>query len=454
MRTRILVFTAVWILSGFLATQAQSQPCSCSDAKDMLYRLKEADAAINEYKKQIQNYEAQERSSGNPVMFTLAEYRNNLQPAVQAVLNDVRSAEPPPPPKSARAKTDQHSCNTVVSGGSSCLQEAVNRHEIHHSNTCSIRKPSPLEPASDYRDGMKMVEFVQEEITGYTLEKAYLSGEFAKLPDKCKPPKWYLYYEVTVAGEGGKIQTSSGTRNEIKWKIYHRYSGKIEFNQPNPQLPFTPQQQFLMTSAQIMEALKKYPVGSVVSWRHQLFLVQLFVPMEVFIKDEVIRFVYEPGEADAYEQTTTTETWDGDYTDGVSNEFEFFINSPDNKYNITIPIGPLSQAITKVPPQVKNVTKEVIDRTKYGYGGKPTHEEPPPETKMISLNSLTIPTVAGLLEKAKVHHPENLPLNFIEDTLTFDSGEVKPTLPYLKGLPDAEKNVKVKVYYRLSKLPM
>jgi hypothetical protein len=257
-----------------------------------------------------------------------------------------------------------------------------------------------------------------------------------------------------VSGEGGRIQTPGGTRNSIKWKIHHRYSGTIEFNMPVPRLPFSPEQQMLMSPAQIMSAMNKYPKGSVVSWKHKPNIIQLFVMMDVFVKDEIVTFVYDPGEGDSYEQTTTTETWEGNATDGVMNEFEFFVNHQDKNYNVTIPIKPLSQGITKFPPPVKNVKKEVFDRTKYGYGEKPTHEEPTPTIKMISFDSFEIPTVAGLLENAKIHHPANLPLNFIEDTLTFDSGLVKPTLPYLKGLPDAEKNVRVRVYYRLSKLPM
>lgn len=459
MKIKLFVIAVVWFMSGVLSSaQAQSQLCGCADAKHMLFRIKEANAAINEYKRQIQNYQAQERSSGNPVMFTHTEYRNNLQPAVQTVLNNVKNAEPPPSPITAGAKTDPHSCSEPeISGGTPCLQEALRKHESHHSNSCSLKRPPRTNPASDYRDAMTMIEVIEEEIVGYTLERAYLASEHAKLPDKCKPPVWYLYYEVTVVGDGSKTR-AGGFRDQITWKVLHKYSGKIEFNQPIPQLPIPPQQMALMSPAQMMAAWQKYPKGSVTSWRHKPLLPSLFVPMEVLIKDEVMTFVYDPGEGITYEQTKTTETWEGDATDGVSNGFEFIINSVDKNYNISIPIKPLDQATTKIfatkiSPQVKNTKKDVIDRTEHGYGGAPTHEEPPATIKMISFDSFEIPTVAGLLEKAVVHHSANLPLDFTLDTLTYDSGLVKPTLPYLKGLPDAEKNVRVRVYYRVSKLP-
>lgn len=457
MKIKLFVIAVVWLMSGVLSSaQAQSQLCGCADAKHMLFRIKEANAAINEYKKQIQNYQAQGNSSGNPVRFTQEEYRNNLQPAVKTVLTNVKSAEPPPSPLTAGAKTDPHSCSEPeISGGTPCLQEALRKHESHHSNSCSLKRPPRTNPVSDYRDAMTMVEVIEEEIVGYTLERAYLASELAKLPDKCKPPVWYLYYEVTVAGDGSKTR-AGGFRDQITWKVLHKYSGNIELNQPSPQLPIPPQQMALMSPAQIMAAAQKYPKGSVTSWRHKPLLPvlsSLYVPMDVLIKDEVMTFVYDPGEGITYEQTKTTETWGGDATDGVKNGFEFLINSVDKNYNISIPIKPSNQLASKIPPPVKNIKKEVIDRTEHGYGGAPTHEEKTPTNTKVSFDSFEIPTVAGLLENAVVHHSANLPLDFTLDTLTFDSGLVKPTLPYLKGLPDAEKSVRVRVYYRVSRLP-
>lgn len=109
--------------------------------------------------------------------------------------------------------------------------------------------------------------------------------------------------------------------------------------------------------------------------------------------------------------------------------------------------------MTKIPPPVKKTTRVTINRSKNGYGGKPTREELPPTTKLISFDSFEIPTIANILEKALINHPADLPSDFVIDNLIFDSGIVKPTLPYLKGLPGADKNIKIRIYYRISKLP-
>lgn len=442
MRIKFFVVAFVWLFSALLSAQAQSKSCGCPDRDDMLYRIYEIKVLIAEYQNQIKTFQAAN------TMFSQAE-KAKLKAVLQNLANTTRAnSKIPVSSDPAEAGTDPHSCNvSIVNEGTSCLEEAILVHESFHSNVCHTNKPSAANPLSDYRDGKTMAEYVREEIDAYTVEMAFLRSELAKLPDSCKPPNWYLSYEITVTGEGGNIQVvSGGTKNQIKWKIYHRYSGSIEFNQPIPQLPFTPQQQMLMSPAQIIQAMKKYPRGSVVLWKHQPPAISLFVPMDVFIKDEINTFIYEPGEGDAYEQTTTTETWDGNGTNGVMNQFDFFINSVDKNYNVAIPIMPMPSAVTKISPQVRKVKKEVIDRTKYGYGGKPTHEEPLATTTMVSFDSFEIPTIAGLLEKAVAHHSANLPLNFTLDTLTFDSGMMKPTLPYLKGLPDAEKKVKIKVY--------
>lgn len=429
------------ILLANICAAAAPPPCDCKDVTDILYRIKEANAAIAEYKNQLKSYAA----AGT--MFTNDEYNIKLQ--IGKIQPKIQPAQPPPKTKTLMGYTDPHSCNSYPKGGSPCLQEAAMKHESVHSNICYGRKPSSLNPLSDYRDGMTMVAVIQEEITAYYNEIAYLTGEFAKLPDKCKPPIWYLHYEVMVTGGGTKTRVISGDRSQITWKINHKYSGTVELSQPIsvPKLAMNPQQMAKMTPQQIIQAMQS---NLVMQWRyHPTNATQLYVPFDVDIKDEIIKFDHETGEGGSYEETTKTQSWEGKGADGVSNKFVFEVDDLNKTYNITIPIQPSMQS----PPQLKFEEKEVINRTAHGYGGAPLHETPTPTKKIILFSTTQIPIVKGLLENGDIRHGTDLPLKFVEDTLTFDSGNVKPTAPFLTNLPDAEK-VKVRVYYRLSKLPV
>src|SRR5687767_6546400 len=72
------------------STALQKSPCDCPDKKDMLYRIKEIEAAIAEYKNQIRLYQAAN------TMFTDAEYSALQTGKIQPVLNAVFKAEPAP----------------------------------------------------------------------------------------------------------------------------------------------------------------------------------------------------------------------------------------------------------------------------------------------------------------------------------------------------------------------
>ena len=419
----------------FSEDSAQPQsPCSCTDKKDILYRIKEIKAAIAEYKKQIQFYEA----SNTP--FTYNEYHDIIQVGkIQPVMNTVYKAEPAPKAKTAAAATHPITCDISVTGGSPCLQKAIRAHEESHRVICKLRKNG----AADYRDGMTMAAVAQEEINGYLIELSYLTSEYAKFPDTCKQI-WYLYYEVKVTGEK-KQPKDVGDKSRKTWTINHEYSGTIDLDQPLaiPKNPLTQYQAATMTPQQIIAAMSV----KIIRWTHLSTNLVMFSPMDVSIKDKYESFINDEGEGGSYEDTTTTKTWEAKIPDGSAG-FEFIVDSQDQTYNVTIPIKPMGSSLP-----IKYDEKEVTDRTTFGYGDAPPHEEKVSPSKMLSFDSIGIPTVKGLLEGGKIQHSTNLPLNIIGDTLTFDSGPILPTEPYRTPWDEKVKNIKVNVYYRLSKLP-
>jgi hypothetical protein len=271
---KTILIISLFLLSGYFLPANAQNPCTCADQKDMLYRIREADTAINEYQKQIQNYEAQERISGKTVMFTQAEYRNVIQPILQTALNNLLKAEPTPKPNTATGSTDPNSCDiTINERGSPCLRESAQRHENHHSNECKLRKPPVVNQVSDYRDQMRIVNVLQEEIRGYTIEKTYLSGEYAKLPDGCKPPNWFLSYTVQVRYNSppSKSNTKEAFKNWQEWKIDHKYSiSNLELS-PTTAMPATPPNMQTMTPAQQIQATQNMlkSLKSRAAWSHQ-----------------------------------------------------------------------------------------------------------------------------------------------------------------------------------------
>ena len=422
-------------LVEFSEDSAQQQsPCSCTDKKDILYRIREINAAIAEYKKQIKLYEA----AGT--MFTYNEYHDILQVGkIQPVINTVYKAQPAPKANTASASTHPITCSISVNGGSPCLQKAIRAHEASHEVICKIRKNG----VADYRDGMTMAAVAQEEINGYLIEISYLKSEYAKFPDSCKQI-WYLYYEVKVTG----VRTQPkkvGDKSRTTWTINHEYSGTVELDEPLsiPKNPLTKYQTATMTPQQIMAAMSV----TIIKWINLPTNLEAFSPMDVSIKDKYETFLNDEGEGGSYEDTTTTKTWDATMPDGSAG-FQFDVDSQDKTYNVNIPIKPLGSSLP-----LKYVEKKVIDRTDFGYGGAPKHEENLSPLKTFSFGSIEIPTVKGLLENGKIQHAANLPLNIIGDTLTFDSGPIPPTEPYTAPWGGKVKNIMVSVYYRLSKLP-
>ena len=422
--------------------------CGCNDKKDMLYRIREAEAAVAEYKNQIKLYQA------TNTKFTYNEYHDVLQVGkIQPKLDVVRQTEKAPKPNTSKGSTHPITCNVSVSGGSVCLQKASELHEQSHKNICQLKKNG----AADYRDGMTMAAVAQEEINGYLLEINYLKSQLAKLPDTCKSTNWSLYYEVKVRYHNLNFKPD----NRKDWEtidIDRTYSSTVELTPTTPkQTPQQAQQQLevwknleTMTQQQIIQTIKTQAAQpkntTLKSWNYQSPNYIQYVPMKVEIKDKIVRFGTEDCGNGNYDDMTTTKTWDGDEKDGVQNIFALDTDSSSNTYNITIPIAPMTSALL-----LTFVESREIDRTMPDvYKGQ---EQGFPKTTKLPFSDRRMVTVKGILENTEIHHSVAQPFNLIEDTLTFDSGWVKADAPLPLELDKLKGKLEVKVYYRLSKLP-
>lgn len=189
------------------STTLQKSPCDCPDKKDMLYRIKEIEAAIAEYKNQIKLYQAAN------TMFTDAEYRALQTGKIQSVINAVFKAEPAPKSNTASADTGGSGCDTVIKGGTACLRAAIDVHESFHRGLCKKKKGSlvgdALKGFPDYRKGNTMAAVAQEEIDAYLLEINYLKSELTKLDtpkNRCEPCDGQWHGTITYT----YVSTSKG----------------------------------------------------------------------------------------------------------------------------------------------------------------------------------------------------------------------------------------------------
>jgi len=161
-----------------------------------------------------------------------------------------------------------------------------------------------------------------------------------------------------------------------------------------------------------------------------------------------VTFDHDPGEGESYENKTLTQKWKGAGQDSVQAAFEVDENTTAGTYNVTLSIKPSGHGGTVTVDEA-----EVFDRTALGYGGAPTHQEPPPTQRKVGFDKMVLPTVSGLFANQIVHHAKDLPLAPTDGIVQFDSGWVAPqplTKPFT-DYPEAAQKLKVRIYYRLKK---
>lgn len=195
---------------------AQESACGCADVADLRNRICEARAAIEEYGRQIGMIRAQERKTGQPVLYTVPRYVEHVQPCVQEAINQVTDPNARHP-----TATTNNACQVSYAGSPSpCLQQVLGRHEAVHVTVCqkwtNDRNDEGFFAAlrgtfSDFREGTTLVDLLNEERAAYQVEINHVRDELARMarnrppcpgmpveppgppripsPEQCPPPK-------------------------------------------------------------------------------------------------------------------------------------------------------------------------------------------------------------------------------------------------------------------------
>lgn len=190
MKFRIFIIAFVILLSNFLSAQAQSKPCGCSDKKDLLNRLNVVEAAIQEYRVQIEVMKEQEKKEGKPLMLTKERY-DILENSVNTAMNRVKA----PSARSATAKSNGGNCDfKEINAPTDCLRESITRHEkVHHRACLAIFQDTPAFPNETYQTRMRLADFAQEEIFAYLEERKFILSQLQSSPKDCIPNNWFGY---------------------------------------------------------------------------------------------------------------------------------------------------------------------------------------------------------------------------------------------------------------------
>lgn len=178
---RCLCLIVFWIAPGSLYAAA-NPPCGCDDLVDLRNRQKEINAALDAYAQEISNLEREQRSSGEPIMYSTELYSIRLQAAAQAAMDRVTNSAA----RKARGVTD-NVCKVTVNAPTECLRKSVETHENWHKRTCESRKTTlrllTLQPR--WQDGMTLAQVALEEMQAYRAELSYLILAMQALDGKC-----------------------------------------------------------------------------------------------------------------------------------------------------------------------------------------------------------------------------------------------------------------------------
>lgn len=244
---------------------------------------------------------------------------------------------------------------------------------------------------------------------------------------QAKPAKtvWYVDFTITMKGKGQKEAEREG-ESDIFWEINRTYYSNMEFvgnnSMPNE---FRSQNEKTKTPS-----------------------------VHVTIADRLLIFNKGPGEIGTHEDKTVETHWDGDFIEtgsGLNARLE--TNNQAATYNVWIPFIPY-RSKTK---EIKMTKQTTIDRSAVGYGGKPTHEELPIENSLVGSDSLGVPTLDEVFghKMGVIRHWKELPMPLNFNTIwKYDSGELEPDEPFIKGVPDSQTNLKIRVIYRFSRTPL
>ncbi|HEX2732130.1 MAG TPA: hypothetical protein VHM70_11005 [Polyangiaceae bacterium] len=277
-----------------------------------------------------------------------------------------------------------------------------------------------------------------------------LDAETATLQCPCEEPiGWRLNFDVTVTGTG-KHQADELSHHS--WDILQRYKGTIDLTR-QVQLPSTAAQ------SQMAELSKLTPDQLAHLSPEQLALLQALaqlsgpvrwtpsdatsIPLDVEVNSQVSSYLKDPGEADSFEAKSVANTWKGKGKDASGGTATLVLDDAAKTYDLDFEIRP-----TSTSKQVNRQTKTSVRRSKYGYGGLPTHEGPKVTKSKETFGSFSIPIVKGTLNGSRVTY-KALPLKVEGGKLEHDDPGLKPSEPLIPALPQPD-NITVHIFYRLT----
>ncbi len=262
---------------------------------------------------------------------------------------------------------------------------------------------------------------------------------------------WYLDFTVTIKGSGK--QTNEDGDKITDWIVDRSYSGFIKLN--DSMSWYKPG----LSKQENKEAIESHRFTAYHNRPADLDKVS-WMPITVRISDRYRITIKDDGEGSSFEYTKALKTWK--FNHDMNGKMAFVPNavqlSTDSKlrtYNVFIPI----LATEGNKEYVSLFLDTVIDRSSYGYGDAPTHEEKPVQLVLVSIHSLGIPNVKGLIEDGAIQHIPNdflFPVN-VTTAWEYDSfkdfPDLQPDAPIFPDVPDSKSNVKIRVIYRFSKTP-
>jgi hypothetical protein len=282
-----------------------------------------------------------------------------------------------------------------------------------------------------------------------------------EIPAQKKPkptPKervyWYVDYTVTVKGNGSTIPKDGYTTTV--WSINRTYSAVLKLTEKQAQLfmgVIDPDEaEKAIRSPGAMQVLK--------SGRFIRYMTSAFKPAPTRVKIvDTVNLISIRKTKCLVKTTTGLTTWEADETFDVVPNFMLHTDEKSLTYNVLIPIVFMNPS---KDTGMTMLSKTEIDRSYSCPTEKkePAHEETIIDEKQVSINSLDLPKVKGLigdgfLEGSVVEHKPDKPWppNFLT-AWEYDSGDMMPNEPLIAGVPDSKTNVKVRVRYRFSKTPI
>lgn len=424
----VCVAALMGLFAGLTASAgpvAAQDLCSCLDRKSIDWRIKEVDFIIKGF--------AAEKARISPTQkFTQSDYNAFEHGPLQKSLNAFKQSSKDSAPTWA-GRTDPVSCNTELPAAATpCMRSLLDIHERHHRNVCNARQSYVrIVAMTDYRAEQTLADVYQEEIDAYTAERNALVKARAGLLGGGDP---VLIYEVMLRGQG--------LGGNLKWRVNRRFDGKTVLDSNAPLAPAAgaiPPPPPPGASAAAMAAYAKSIAAATSGGTSWFWLpvtktgaVKKGEPMHVSINDEIVS---RSQDVCTKEWATTTWSYKGDGIDENNGPFQYDENTTGGLFNVLISLAPVGKA-----SYTESSTTQV--------DGKKSTSTPP---KPVPFSRIVWPDIPDVVKGLKVKHAQWQKLPPDAKVVSYDSGWVKPDLSKGPNYPQAETNLKMRVYYQIAK---